>query len=219
MLSYNEKVGQRLKNARLSKGYTLEELGEKVGLTKSTVTKYERGEIKTLDISKIKDFANILKIDTAYLAGWEDEPDDNNDTKIFTPKKKAVKIPVLGTVSAGIPLEAITDIIDWEEISEEMASKGEHFCLEIKGDSMLPRFVSGDVIVVRKQDDVDSGDIAVVLVNGGDATVKKVVKSETGIMLIASNQSVFEPRFYSNLEIEELPVTILGKVVELRAKF
>lgn len=78
--------------------------------------------------------------------------------------------------------------------------------------------MEGDVVIVRRQDDVESGDVAIVLVNGNEATVKRVKKQEDGITLIATNTSVYEPHYYSNKEIEELPVRILGKVVELRGK-
>ena len=83
---------------------------------------------------------------------------------------------------------------------------------------MEPRMMEGDVVIVRRQDDVDSGDVAIVLVNGDEATVKRVKKQEEGITLIATNTSVYEPHFYSNKEIAELPVRILGRVVELRGK-
>ena len=83
---------------------------------------------------------------------------------------------------------------------------------------MEPRMLDGDVVIVRRQDDVDSGDVAIVLVNGNEATVKRVKKQEDGITLIATNTSVYEPHFYSNKEIQSLPVQILGKVVELRGK-
>lgn len=95
---------------------------------------------------------------------------------------------------------------------------GEYFALQIRGNSMEPKFSAGDVVIVRKQSDVNSGDIAVVLVNGDDATIKKIKKRPDGVMLIPNNPE-FEPMFYSNQEIEELPVVVLGKVVELRAKF
>ena len=83
---------------------------------------------------------------------------------------------------------------------------------------MEPRILEGDVVIVRQQEDVDSGDIAIVLVNGDEATVNRVKKQEEGITLIATNTSVYEPHFYSNQEIRDLPVRILGKVVELRGK-
>lgn len=133
-------------------------------------------------------------------------------------KPKSIKIPVLGYVRAGIPIDAVEEILDYEEISQEMASQGEYFALSVKGDSMEPRIQEGDVVIVRKQSDVDSGEIAVVLVNGNDATVKKFVKHENGVSLVAFNAK-YEPMFYTCAEVECKPVTVLGKVVELRGKF
>lgn len=83
---------------------------------------------------------------------------------------------------------------------------------------MEPRILNGDIVIVRRQDNVDNDDIAIVLVNGNEATAKRVKKQEDGITLIATNTSVYEPHFYSNKEIQSLPVKILGKVVELRRK-
>lgn len=134
------------------------------------------------------------------------------------PKEKGIRIPVLGRVVAGIPVEAIEEIIDWEEIPQKLASTGKFFALRVCGHSMEPRILEGDVVIVRQQEDVESGDIAIVLVNGDEATVKRVKKQEDGITLIATNTSVYEPHFYSNQEIRDLPVRILGKVVELRGK-
>lgn len=187
-----------------------------------------------------KQLANILYIDQTAISYWENgktKPDfenqqlladyfgitiddllgrTNSDTKPHI--KKGVKIPVLGRVQAGIPVDAIEEIIDYEEITEEMAAQGDYFGLVIRGQSMMPRMLEGDVIIVRKQSDVDSGDIAVVLVNGNDATVKKIRKTESGIELVPLNPS-FDIIYYTNEEIENLPVNIIGKVVELRGKF
>lgn len=133
-------------------------------------------------------------------------------------KSKGVKIPVLGHVAAGLPIEAVEDILDYEEISEDMAARGDHFALKIKGDSMEPRIKAGDVVIVRQQSQVESGDVAIVLVNGDNATCKKVLLTNDGITLLPYNPS-FEPIFYSADQVESLPVRILGKVVELRGKF
>lgn len=113
---------------------------------------------------------------------------------------------------------ALENIIDYEEIPAAMATGGEFFALKIKGHSIEPRIFEGDIVIVRRQDGVDSGDTAIVLVNGDAATIKRVKKSRDGITLIANNFTVYEPRFYSNYEIETLPVRIIGKVVELRGK-
>lgn len=131
---------------------------------------------------------------------------------------KAVTIPVLGRVAAGIPINAITEIIDTEEISEDMAKTGDFFALQIKGDSMEPRIYDGDVVIVRQQEDADSGDIVIAMVNGYDATCKRLVKYATSIALVSLN-SKYEPMMFTMEEVESKPVRIIGKVVELRGKF
>lgn len=132
--------------------------------------------------------------------------------------KKGVTINVLGRVAAGIPIEAIENIIDTEEITEEMARTGDFFGLRIKGDSMIPNICDGDVVIVRQQDDAENGEIVIATVNGTDATCKRLRKYKGGIELIANNPT-YEPLEFSNEEIIEKPVKIIGKVVELRRKF
>lgn len=147
---------------------------------------------------------------------WNDNPDPD-----FIQKKEvriAVKIPVLGYVRAGIPIDAVEEILDYEEITEDMANTGTYFCLQIKGDSMEPKFSEGDVVVIRQQETVENGDIAVVLINGNDATIKKFYRTDAGIQLVATNPS-YDPLFYTPKEVDSLPVSVIGKVVELRAKF
>lgn len=132
--------------------------------------------------------------------------------------KVGVIINVLGRVAAGIPIEAVEDVIDTEEITEEMASTGTFFGLQLHGDSMEPRMCNGDVAIVRQQNDAESGDIVIALVNGDDATCKRLRKYRDGIELV-SNNPAYPPMFYSNEEIINKPVQIIGKVVELRGKF
>lgn len=155
-------------------------------------------------IQKLSDYFNVPK---SYFL--EESPPRH---------AKGVRIPVLGRVAAGIPIEAITDVDDWEEIPESMAKTGEYFALRITGNSMEPRMLDGDVVIVKRQSDVDNGDVAVVLVNGNDATVKQITKSETGLTLIGWNLAAYTPRTYNKKECRELPVSILGKVVEIRGK-
>lgn len=197
----------RLKEIRKSKGFLQQDMADKIGITKSAYGYYEQGKT-TPDIITARKIAEILEVSVDDLLGGQAP---------FSRKKNI--IPVLGTVQAGIPLEAIEDIIDYEELHPSLLEHGEeYFALQVKGSSMEPRMREHDVVIVRKQSDVDHDDIAIVLVNGGEATIKRVIKSEAGIML-APNNPAFEPKFYSNKEIAELPVVILGKVVELRAKF
>ena len=133
-------------------------------------------------------------------------------------KRPGVTINVLGRVAAGAPIEAIEAIIDTEEITEEMAATGEFFGLQINGDSMEPKMSKGDVVIVRQQDDAESGDTVIVTVNGTDATCKRLRKYRDGIELISTNPS-YGPMFFTNEDIENKPVKIIGKVVELRCKF
>ncbi|MBQ8528490.1 MAG: helix-turn-helix domain-containing protein [Clostridia bacterium] len=188
---------------------TLEQVADIVGVGKSTVRKWETGMIANMRRDKIALLAKALHTTPAYLMGWA----ENEYTE-----KAGVALPVYGSVAAGIPIEAITDIEDYEEIPESLARTGQFAALKIKGDSMEPKFSNGDVVIVKLQDTVENGDIAVVLVNGDEATCKKIKKTPEGVMLISTNPA-YEPMFYSNREIDEKPVRIWGKVVELRAKF
>lgn len=199
---------KRLAELRKSRNLSQEELARELNSSQNTLSNWETGK-REPDFETISTLANYFHVTTDYLIG-------NSDVKTFS--KKGIKIPVLGYVRAGIPIEAVQEILDYEEISEEMASQGEYFGLSVKGDSMEPRIQEGDVVIVRKQPDVESGEIAVVLVNGYDATVKKFVKHENGVSLVAFNQK-YEPMFYTFQEVESKPVAVIGKVVELRGKF
>ena len=147
----------------------------------------------------------------------------NSDQEIYLNTKtkrpnQGISINVLGRVAAGIPINAIEEIIDTEEITEELAGTGTFFGLKIKGDSMTPNICDGDIVIVRQQDDAESGDIVIATINGDEATCKRLRKYKQGIELISNNPS-YEPFEFSNEEILNKPVKIIGKVVELRRKF
>lgn len=129
-------------------------------------------------------------------------------------KTNTIKIPVVGTVAAGEPILAEQNIIDYEELPAEEFKDGEYFGLKIKGDSMFPRILEGDVVIVRQQSDCDNGKVAVVLINGDEATVKQIKKTKTGIMLIPFNNK-YDPMFFTKEEIETKPVKIIGVVRRL----
>lgn len=206
-----------IENARLIISKRIQEVLDKNDMTQSDLAKILSVSESTVGkwilmksiprmgiIQKLSDYFNVPK---SYFL-----------EEFSTYHAKGVRIPVLGRVAAGIPIEAIEDVEDWEEIPESMAKKGEYFALRIKGDSMLPEIKEGDVVIVRKQPCVDSGEIAIVLVNGTDATCKKIQKQENGITLIGYNTAVYSPTFYTIKQIEDLPVRVLGKVIEIRRK-
>lgn len=185
------------------------ELSNVVGVSESTVGKWLlKKTIPRMGI--IEKLANYFNIEKSDLL---EEKEENSPQQSV-----GIRIPVLGRVAAGIPLEAIQNIDDWEEISPQMAKGGDFFALKINGESMHPEIKNGDTVIVKKQSDIDSGDIAIVLINGNDATCKQIQKQQTGITLIGYNVGVYSPTFYTNKEIENLPIVILGKVVEVRRK-
>ena len=203
-----------LKNLRNAAGLTQDELSKKLSISRSAIGMYESSS-RIPDVETLEKFADFFNVDINYLIG-------RTDKTTYVPESwsgGAVKIPILGTVVAGVPVSVCQDVLGYEEITPDMASTGEFYALQVKGNSMEPRICEGDVVIVRVQSDVESGDVAVVLVNGDEATVKQVDKNESGIVLTAFNPSVFRPKSYSNKDIEELPVVISGKVVELRARF
>ena len=140
----------------------------------------------------------------------------DDEQEFIVNQNKSIRIPVLGSIPAGIPMEMIEDIVDWEDISEEMLKGGkQYFALKIKGDSMFPEYLNVDVIIVLKQDDCESGQDCVVAVNGDDATFKRVFKTDNGITLQPLNNS-YMPMFYSNDDVLNKPVKILGVVKQIR---
>ncbi len=189
---------------------TQKEMADLIGVATSTFN----------DWMKAKKYPRIDKIELmAHYFGIQKSDLIEDKSKIMNmPKSQGVWIPVLGRVAAGIPINMVTDIIDQEQITEEMAAAGEYFALQIHGDSMEPKMSDGDVVIVRQQDDAESGEVVIATINGDDATCKRLRKYAEGIMLLSTNPA-YEPMTFTNHDIEELPVKILGKVVELRAKF
>ncbi|MEZ7737325.1 XRE family transcriptional regulator [Gemella sanguinis] len=200
-------VGQRIFEARKRRKISRKEIADFLQVHETTIKRYEDGNTKKLPTDRLEKIAKYLNTSIEYLMGWEEEQ-----------KPQGVKIPVLGTVPAGIPISAVEDILDYEEIPKSWENQGEFFGLKIKGDSMLPILTDGDIVIVRKQSTADNGDTVIAMVNGDDATCKRYERSNNGIMLIPNNSS-YTPTFYTNEEIASLPVTIIGKVVELRRKF
>lgn len=184
------------------------DLAKAIGVSNTTINNYVKG-YNTPRMDKIDKICNYLNIERSNLL--EDKEENNNTSH-------GIKIPVLGTVAAGIPISAVEEILGYEEIPQSWQNQGEFFGLKIKGDSMEPRMESGDVVIVKQQSDANSGDTVIVLVNGDDATCKRLEKTDNGIMLVSTNPK-YPPMFYSLEDIQTKPVVILGKVVELRQKY
>lgn len=199
--------GKRLKELRKSRKMTQKQLADLIYVDCSSVTKWETGKAYP-DYEKQNKLADLFNVTIDDLMG-----------RSVKNTSYSLKIPVLGYVAAGIPIEAVQDILDYEELDPQQFNPNyEYFCLKIKGDSMTPRIQDGDVVIVRRQPTVENGNIAIVCVNGDEATCKQIKITEDGISLISFNPS-YPPMFYTHKEVSEIPITFMGKVVELRGKF
>ena len=196
----------RIRQLRSSIEMKQSDLANRLNVKPNTISNWEN-EKSFPDLDSLRKMAVIFEVSVDYILGGS------------SPGSSAgIRVPVLGDVAAGIPIEAITDIVDYEEIDATLASTGEFFGLRIKGSSMEPRMREGDVVIVRKQDSAETGDTAVVLVNGDSATVKKIKYGPEGITLIPTNPA-YDVQFYNPADVERLPVRVIGRVVELRAKY
>ena len=189
---------------------TRQDMCNALGVKYTTFTDWVKGNSYPR-IDKIELMANYFGISKADLV--EDHTKYENNSS-----KKATTIKIYGRVAAGIPLEAIEDVIDEEEIPEELARTGEFFGLQINGDSMEPDIHNGDTVIVKRQNDAESDEIVIALVNGDDGVCKRLKKYADSIALISLNPN-YEPMYFNREEIDEKPVKIIGRVVELRRKF
>lgn len=196
----------RIKDLRRIHNLKQSDLAAAINVSTAAMSGYETEKFQA-DIGTYKQIAEYFGVTLDYLLG--------NDTI----GASGIRIPVLGSVPAGIPLEAVEDILDWEEIPSTMCAGGrEYFALQVRGDSMWPDYLPGDVVILRKSPTCESGDVCVVYVNGDDATLKQVKIHENGSLSIIPRNQAYHPRTFTPKEVQDLPVSIAGVVVELRRK-
>lgn len=201
------KIGDKLTYLRNSNNLSQAELAKKLNISRSSIGMFE-SNARTPTTDALLRYAQFFNVSVDYLMGTSQSTNPEKYT-----------IPVYASISCGNPFVADENIYDFEDIDIALKSQGEHFGLLCRGNSMSPEFKDGDVAIIRKQSNIDSGDVAAVRINGDEATLKVVKKSEQGITLVAINPDVFLPRFYSNEEIVNLPVEIIGRVIENRRKY
>ena len=158
-------------------------------------------------IELLADYFNIMKSDLI-----EDK------TKTDELGNLVVTIPILGTVKAGYNYLARENWIGTVDVDKKLAENSELFALKVKGDSMSPTLMEDDIVIIRKQDDFENGDIVVAIINGEEATIKKGKKSEAGILLQPLNSN-YEPLIFTYDEMKNIPVTIVGIVKQLKREF
>ncbi|RVU55640.1 LexA family protein [Anaerosphaera multitolerans] len=199
-------IENRIKSKRKELNLTQRDLAQKMDISVSVMNRIEKGSRAIRDEELIK-LTKILEVSPKYLLGLNKKGE-----------RETVEIPLYRIISRNSKIFSREEIIGYEEIPSEWQDKGEFFALRIKGVSMMPRFVDGDVAIVKRQSDCENGELAIVLVGDDIATLKQVKKYKEGIELIGYNTSVYPPHFYSNEEIKELSVEIIGVAVEIRVK-
>ena len=211
----NKEFANRLRSAMDIRNIKASELSEKSNIPKSAISQYLSGlyEAKQKSIFKL---ATVLDVSEAWLMGL-DVPMTKN-IKIDKLGNPVIEIPILGTVKAGYDYLAQENWIGTVDIDKKLAESGEFFALKIKGDSMAPVLIEDDIVIIKKQDDFDSGDIVVAIVNGDEATVKKAKKSENSILLQPFNTN-YEPLIFTKEEMDTIPVKIVGIVKQLKREF
>ena len=210
-LGNKESMAQNIKKFMAKKNISRMELCKALGFNYSTLADWLHAR-KYPRIDKIEMMANYFGVSKADLVEQDSEDSANHIGAL-----DVIKIPVLGRVVAGDPREAIQEADEFMYIpSMDHRRSDDYFALRVFGESMEPNLMDGDIAIVRIQPDVESGQVAVVLIDNQDSTVKRVFKSQDGITLVADNPAVFQPRFFSNDDCLTMPVRILGRVVSIQ---
>lgn len=193
------KLSELLQHYRSLHNMSLEMIGDYVGVSKSTVKRWESGESKNVPMAKLEKLSELFHIDVpAFLNGQ-------------------VK-PILGYVKAGYDMFASENLLGYEEVTTKEAQQGDYY-LKVQGDSMSgSRIYEGDLVFVKSCHDVKNGDIAVVMLEHNEVTIKKVIKKEQSIILMATNPK-YEPKIYTASDVMERNIQIIGKVIHSKIQF
>ena len=213
--------GEKIKYLRKTLGMSQVELAKRIGVSKQTLYKYENNIITNIPSDKIELLSNALQTTPADIMGWESPVitmDDVEESlkKSMSKVQRITKIPLLGSAPCGKPNLTFDDYRYAEFIDfSHYKHKDEYYALRATGDSMYPKIENGDIMIVHYQQDVENGQVAIVRVNGDEATCKKIRKYKHGIELIPINTN-YDRIFYTSEEVKNLPVEIIGRVVEAR---
>lgn len=205
-----------LKHLRIQSGMTQEELAKKMDKDYSTIGKWELGQRSPIMTDVIK-IADIFQVSLEKLIGSSMIYDN---AEVVDMDSDIVKIPVYGTIKAGIPIESQSDIIDYIDIPKEWTRGDKKFyALKISGDSMFPKYSENDIVIFEQNDDKElyNGKDCAVMINGTESTFKKVLLNDQGIVLQPYN-TAYDIMMYSNEQIEQLPIKVVGIAREKRTK-
>lgn len=221
MLS-KEDLGRYLKKLRNDKYLSLREVNHITDISYSHLNMIENGKrnVTPALLRVLADLYCVNYLDLYKKAGYIDLIEDEKRNKYKTDElgNPVVSIPLLGTVKAGYNYLAEENWVGNVDIDKKLADSGEFFALNVKGDSMSPVLIESDIVVVKKQDDFENGDIVVAIINGDEATIKKGKKSDNSILLQPLNTN-YEPLIFTNEEMKSIPVKIIGIVKQLKRDF
>lgn len=193
-------VGERLKRRRKELGMSAEAVAEKLGCSPSTVYRYENGEINKMGIDKLKPIAEAINTSPAYLMGWEDEETLPANVSRIEPVQR---IPLVGQIACGTPILAEQNIEDYVDLPGHIRAD---FALTCKGESMIGAGIrTGDIVYIRKQEEVENGQIAAVMVGGDEATLKRVYTKPGVVQLVAENPNI-APAVFIGKEAEQIHI-------------
>ena len=215
-------LGEIIKKYRKENNLSLRAFASKCGLSYTYISMLEKNIdyrtgkpiAPTLDSVKYISHARNIPIDD-LLKMLDDEQEFKLNEDVL-PNNLNV-IPILGTVKAGYDWLAEENVVDYVTLKENIPNIKEYYALKITGDSMLPLLSEGDLVIVHDQDDVESGQTAVILINGEEATVKKVVKTNEGIELHSMNP-YYPVKKFTYEDMKSIPVKIIGRVKEAKIK-
>ena len=211
-----EQISRNIAERRKETGLTLKEVADKVGVAASTIQRYENCTIKVFKLPVLNSIARALGVLPEWLYGGGNIKEFPANT-VPADMSRLVRIPVIGRVAAGLACHAEENIDHYEYVSKNIISASETYVyLRVVGDSMSPKIMEGDLVLVRCQEDVDNGDYAVVLIDNEDGVVKKIVRVKDHIELISENP-YYPPRIFSGEDMSR--IRIFGKVIESRRKF
>ena len=203
-------VGDRIRQVRQEQDVTQQELADYIGVSKQAVYKYENNIVTNIPTDKVDAIAKRLKVSPAYLMGWEEKPEPKKPTipPGFEPMPEMNMVPLVGRIACGTPITAEQNVERMVCVPSKWHSA---FTLTCKGDSMEPRIHDGDLVAIRKQPEVENGEIAAVRI-GEEATLKHVYLHDNFIELRPENPA-FNSIILSREDMND--VVIEGKAVGL----
>ena len=220
MADSTKSVGKLIYDRRTELGITQKEVADFVGVSEATVSRWESGHIDNMRRDRIAALSKILRLSPLAIMGIDDTDLSSRLPDMVPIDARTFRVPIVGRVAAGRPIVADEEIVGYEYIDNKYSKDGhEYFGLRIVGKSMEPTIMDGDIVIVRRQNYVENGEIAIVLIDGEEATAKEVKESAEGLTLIGHNAAVYTPHFYSAEEVKNLPVQIIGRVVQSIRKF